>query len=123
MVALSQEPWTMDVALNRKRSRLDLELDDDAPYYRDDEAAHAPKSELKKTRTQSEIDEVDIIPSADAWDIDIDSILSSPTLTSSSTRARPHSNAHRYKKDASIIILCVQGNLHLHYDLLWCVVK
>lgn len=111
----------MNVALNRKRSRLDLELDDDAPYNRDDETANAPQSELKKTRTQSDIDEVDMIPLADAWDIDVDSILTSPTLASSSTAARPHNNAQRYRKGASIMVLCVQGNVHLHYDLLWYV--
>jgi hypothetical protein len=123
MVALPQEPWTMHLALNRKRSRLALESDDsDAPYSREDEVANAPQSGLKKTKTQSELDEIDIIAPRDAWAVDVDSILSSPTSAPGSAAARPHNNAPRYAKGSSIIVLCVQGNLHLHYNLLWCAI-
>jgi hypothetical protein len=96
-----------------------LELDDDWPSSREQEAEHAPLSDLKKTRTQGELDELDIIAPRDAWTIDVDSILSSPTFASSPIETRPHGRG--YVKGSSTVILCVQGNLHLHHDLLWWV--
>lgn len=117
MVALSLEPWNMNLALNRKRSRLDL----------DDDEEHQPApttptftDTLKRTKTQSELDDLDIATPEDAWRVDVSSILSSPTLASAPDGSlHAHHNLSNYVVGSSIIVFCVQGNLQLHYDLLW----
>lgn len=78
-------------------------------------------TDLKRTRTQGDLDEIDVIPPGNAWRVDVDSILSSPTLTAASATngKQGHSNLHRYTKGSSIVILCVQGELPVHYDILW----
>lgn len=131
MLTLSPHPtWTMNVALNRKRSRLALESDDEdrsqdhgryASPETDRTISSPPPNDtlLKKTRTQGELDELDIIDAQQAWVVDTRSILESPTLERpEGSSLQPHNNVPRYLKESSIIILCVQGNVHLHYDLL-----
>ncbi|KAF2876858.1 hypothetical protein BDV95DRAFT_625999 [Massariosphaeria phaeospora] len=120
----------MNVALNlnRKRSRLALESDDD-----DDEQQHQQNrrpelspslstfsdTSLKRTKTESELDALDVIAPEDAWSVDTGSILTSHTLPSApGSGMEPHNNVAKYAPDSSIIVLCVQGNLELHYDLL-----
>lgn len=113
----------MTSALCRKRSRLDIESDDEdighGANIQSNPTAAAPFGDLKRSKTQSELDELSIIPASGAWTIDVDSLLSSPTLATSSEKRVPHNNGSRYVRGESIIILCVQGGLHLHYDLLW----
>jgi hypothetical protein len=127
MNVLPPEPWTMNVALlGRKRSRITLESDDEDLHYREERSPSlplpSPVAELKRTRTQSELDSIDVVAAKDAWPVDLDSILTSPTLPKSpASEQKAHNNVDRYKKDESIIVLCVQGNLHIHYDLLWYV--
>lgn len=108
----------MNVALlNRKRSRLALDSDDE---FQREEAARSPSplTELKRSKTQCELEEIAMVAPEDAWPVDVEGILSSPTIASCSN-LQPHNNASRYVAGASILVLCVQGNLHLHYDLLW----
>lgn len=118
----------MNVALNRKRSRLALDSDDDERAQdlarresRDTEGSlTSPTSDtLKKTKTQSDLEELDIIDPQQAWTVDIASILASRTLEKpEGSHLQTHNNVSRYSKESSIVILCVQGNVHLHYDLL-----
>jgi hypothetical protein len=121
MVALSAPAptsiWIMNVAVNRKRSRIDLDDDADEPLPAS--ALSAAGDSLKKSRTQGELDELDIIRPEEAWTVDIASILASNTLTCPpGSSLRPHNNVAKYNAE-SIIVLCVQGNVQLHYDLLW----
>jgi environmental stress-induced protein Ves len=85
---------TAAMALSRKRSRLSIDTNDGE----DDDT-------LKKSRTQCELDELDIISAPDAWRIDVDAILRE--------REWP-----RYRKGRSTVVVCVQGNMQLHYNLL-----
>lgn len=122
MVALSTAPWTMDVALSRKRSRLALDDDDDCDDHRPEPspALSISSDGLKRSRTQNELDELDIFTPEEAWAVDVDGILGSNTLPKPpGSSMQPYNNVSKYSRDASIFILCVQGNLHLHYDLLW----
>ncbi|KAF2749256.1 hypothetical protein M011DRAFT_398566 [Sporormia fimetaria CBS 119925] len=115
----------MDTALSRKRSRLELDPEDDHSRYRDS-SADGPPAELKKTRKQGELDEIDLVPPEEAWMMDLNSLFSSPTFHSSpavSKQLQPHNNTANYVEGSSIIVLCVQGNLHLHYDLLCAVLS
>lgn len=121
MVALSAPAptslWTMNVAINRKRSRIDL--DDDADEPLPSPSLSATSDSLKRSRTQGELEELDIVSPADAWTVDVAGILASNTLTSPpGSSLRPHNNVAKYTAQ-SIIVLCVQGNVQLHYDLLW----
>lgn len=132
MVTLASPLWTMDVALNRKRSRLALgdDDDDDTSDNRNGErrlglpllspALSAGSDSLKRSRTQGELEELDVIRPEDAWSVDIDSILASTTIpTPPGSTLQAHNNAENYKKNSSIFVLCVQGAVQLHYDLLW----
>jgi hypothetical protein len=75
---------------------------------------------VKRSRTQCELDELDIISAEEAWVVDIDAILSSRQVaTPVGSRLEAHDNWDRYKRGESIVVLCVQGNVHVHYDLLW----
>ncbi|KAF2109124.1 hypothetical protein BDV96DRAFT_469122, partial [Lophiotrema nucula] len=109
----------MDVALNRKRSRLALEEDDDDDEHRSQAPLPSPAlaDTLKRSRTESELDSLDMVAPAHAWSVDVAAILSSPTFDGAPGRAA-HNNGDRFAADASIIVFCVQGNLQLHYDLL-----
>ena len=106
----------MSLALTRKRSRLDLEGDEQqlvpaSPTFSDT---------LKRTKTQSELDDLDIIAPEEAWNIDVSSILSSPTLTNTHDGTlQAHNSLSNCDIGSSITVFCVQGNLQLHYDLLW----
>lgn len=120
MVAATS-PWTMQVPLmSRKRSRLALDDDEDEQRTPEPSPALSTFSDtLKKTKTQSDLDDLDIIPPEDAWTVDVEGILASRTLSSPpGSSLQPHDNVGRYKREDSIVVLCVQGNMQLHYDLL-----
>ncbi|ORY12113.1 hypothetical protein BCR34DRAFT_624473 [Clohesyomyces aquaticus] len=107
--------------LNRKRSRLiDDNGDDDEDVPEPLKSLlRSPLSELKRTKTESELDEIGIVAPADAWVVDVKSILESPTLPKPETSAlQPHNNVCNFVASSSVMVLCVQGNYHLHYDLL-----
>lgn len=112
----------MSSKLSRKRSRLTLDSDDD-----EDEQLQQPlpalsslSDTLKRSKTQCELDELDIIKPKDAWTVDIGAILARPALAAPpGSGLKPHNNWQRYKKGGSITVLCVQGNMQLHYNLLW----
>ncbi|KAF1971476.1 hypothetical protein BU23DRAFT_183200 [Bimuria novae-zelandiae CBS 107.79] len=112
----------MKVAVNRKRSRVDLDDDGDQPRQSlplPSPTLSVGNDALKRSRTQSELEELGVVTPEDAWTVDVASILASNTLPSPpGSSLRPHNNVDKY--DArSIIVLCVQGNVRLHYDLLW----
>lgn len=114
----------MNVALNRKRSRLALEdEDDDEKELRQPEASSAlsvSADTLKRTKTQSELEELDIISAEDAWTVDVESIIKSSTLEApQGSNLRPHNNVGNFRPGESIFVLCVQGNVRLHYNILW----
>src|SRR5690349_8171999 len=102
--------WTMNVSLNRKRSRLALDEDDndDAQRERAPSPALSTLSDtLKRSKTHSELDELAIIGPEAAWTLDIELLLAGNTL------ARPpdsslevHNNWNRYRKGESIVVLC-----------------
>jgi hypothetical protein len=107
------------MALTRKRSRLDLDLDDDE-YRQPVPASPAFSDNLKRTKTLSELDELSIASPEAAWSIDVSSILSSETFASCPDRSlQAHTSPFSCAAEPSIVVMCVQGNLHLHYDLLW----
>ena len=115
-------PRTMSARLSRKRSRLAPDSDDDeAQQLRQPSPTLSSVSDtLKRSKTQCELDELDIIEPKDAWTVDVGAILASTMLAAPPrTGLEPHNNWQRYKKGKSIIVLCVQGNLQLHYNLLW----
>lgn len=123
MTARTAQPWTMQVpVMNRKRSRLALD-DDDEDEQRAPEPSPALSTfsdTLKKTKTQSDLDDLGIIPAEEAWSVDVDDILASRTLaTRPGSSLQTHDKTGRYKPRESIVVLCVQGNVQLHYDLLW----
>lgn len=111
----------MNVALTRKRSRFALDPDDEGQHRREPSPALSSFSDtLKRSKTQCELDELDIISPEKAWSIDVDAILASNTLpkpTGSTLEA--HDNWTRYTKGESVFVLCVQGNVQVHYELLW----
>lgn len=124
MVALSPALcWTMPVGLNRKRSRLALDPDDeDEPFHGRElsPALSAFSDTLKRSKTQCELDELGTISSGEAWKVDVDAILASKTLATPSVGTwEAHNNRPKYSKQESIYVLCVQGNVRVHYDLLW----
>ncbi|KAF1360263.1 hypothetical protein EJ07DRAFT_116827 [Lizonia empirigonia] len=111
----------MSARLSRKRSRLAPDSDDDeAQQLRPPSPALSSLSDtLKRSKTQCELDELDIIEPKDAWTVDVGAILASTTLAAPpGSGLKPHNNWQRYQKEESIIVLCVQGNLQLHYNLL-----
>jgi hypothetical protein len=114
--------WTMSVALSRKRSRLAVDEDEETQQRRREPSPAVPAlgDMLKKSKTQCDLEELDVIGVEEAWTVDVDAILGSKTI------ARPldgsleaHDNWQRYAKGESIVVLCVQGNVQIHYDLLW----
>ncbi|KAF2786648.1 hypothetical protein K505DRAFT_343622 [Melanomma pulvis-pyrius CBS 109.77] len=106
----------MNLALNRKRSRLDLDDNEDHPSA---PTTPAFTDSLKRSKTQSELDDLDIATPEDAWRVDVSSILSSPTLASAPDGSlQTHHTLSNYVVGSSIVVFCVQGNLQLHYDLL-----
>ncbi|KAF2015691.1 hypothetical protein BU24DRAFT_183467 [Aaosphaeria arxii CBS 175.79] len=135
---------TMSFALNRKRSRLMLESDDEDDsrlvpahalagsssstghlFNSNNNSSNAasllsPTDSLKKTRTQGELDELDIIPAGEAWKVDLKSLLENVPMRPKpdGSLLQPHDNNARYQRGKSITVLCVQGALQLHYDLL-----
>ncbi|KAJ4300996.1 hypothetical protein N0V90_003085 [Kalmusia sp. IMI 367209] len=111
----------MKVALSRKRSRIDLDDDDELQQRQPlpSPALSTSSDTLKRSRTQNELDELHVLRSEDAWAVDVASILASNTLAAPrGSSLQPHNNVDKYSSE-SVIILCVQGNVHLHYDLLW----
>ncbi|KAI4644014.1 uncharacterized protein J4E78_009796 [Alternaria triticimaculans] len=85
----------MDVALSRKRSRLTVDEDEDEVQRRREPSPALPPlgDALKRSKTQCELEELDVISREEAWSVDVDAILGSSTL------ATP-------------------GNVQVHYDLL-----
>ncbi|KAH7391827.1 hypothetical protein BKA66DRAFT_458544 [Pyrenochaeta sp. MPI-SDFR-AT-0127] len=120
MVDLHPPSWTMHVALNRKRSRLALDSDDEVQERREPSPTLSTLSDtLKRSKTQCELDELDIISPEEAWSVDVDAILASSTIATPMTGTfEAHNNWHNFKKGESLLVLCVQGNVHVHYDLL-----
>jgi hypothetical protein len=119
---LLAQPRTMSARLSRKRSRLAPDSDDDeAQQLRQPSPALSSLSDtLKRSRTQCELDELDVIDPKEAWTIDVDTIVASATLaTPPGSGLEPHNNWSRYRKGDSTMVFCVQGNLQLHYNLLW----
>lgn len=109
----------MSVALSRKRSRLAID-EDDEEIREPSPTIHVLSDTLKRSRTQCELDELDIIDAEDAWRVDVDAILASKRIARPlHGRLEAHDNWQRYSKGDSIVVLCVQGNVHTHYDLLW----
>jgi hypothetical protein len=120
-VLLPPPRWTMSVALSRKRSRLGVDSDDEEEQRRR-EPSPAFSDTLKRSKTQCELEELDVIGVEEAWVVDVDAILASRRI------ARPvggsletHDNWKRYMRQESIVVLCVQGNVQVHYELLWYV--
>jgi hypothetical protein len=117
--------WTMSVALSRKRSRLAADDDDDDEIHRRREPSPSPalsafSDTLKRSRTQCELEELDIIGVDEAWSVDVDAILASTRIATPPNRTLDaHDNWSRYQRGESIMVLCVQGNVHVHYELLW----
>lgn len=104
--------------LTRKRSHLELDLGDDDRQLTPTSPAFIDTP--KRTKTLSELDELNIASPEAAWSIDVSSILSSPTFASTPDGSlQAHNNLSNRAAGPSVVILCVQGNLHLHYDLLW----
>ncbi|KZM23044.1 hypothetical protein ST47_g5676 [Ascochyta rabiei] len=111
----------MSARLSRKRSRLATESDDDEIQQLREPSPALPwlGDTLKRSKTQCELDELDIVEPTDAWTVDVDAILASTTLAApQGSRLKSHNNWQRYEKGGSTTIFCVQGNLQLHYDLL-----
>lgn len=111
----------MTAALSRKRSRLGLDSDDEELQRRREPspALSAASDTLKKTRTQCELDELGVISPDEAWTLDVDALLASPSLSRQvDSRLEAHSNWANYRKGESLIVLCVQGNVQTHYELL-----
>lgn len=109
----------MSVALSRKRSRLGVDEDDDEVQRRR-EPSPAFSDTLKRSKTQCELEELDIIGVEDAWSVDLDAILASKRIARPvGGRMEAHDNWKRYKREESIVVLCVQGNVQVHYELLW----
>ncbi|KAF2683430.1 hypothetical protein K458DRAFT_305049 [Lentithecium fluviatile CBS 122367] len=106
--------------MNRKRSRLALDDDDEEQRTPEPSPALSTFSDtLKKTRTQSDLEDLDMVRPEDAWSVDVDGILASNALaTPPGSSLQAHNNVGKYRSDESIIVLCVQGNVQLHYDLL-----
>lgn len=114
----------MSVALSRKRSRLTLDQDDEEIQQRREPspALSAFSDTLKRSKTQCELDELDIIGVEEAWVVDTDAIMASNRIAKPlSGRLEAHDNWQRYGKEESILVFCVQGNVQTHYDLLWYV--
>jgi len=121
----------MNVALGRKRSRLTLD-DDDAEEGGERQLRREPSPSpgpplgdaLKRSKTHCELEELGMIDVSEAWNMDIPAILASHTLaTPTDSRLVPYDNRARYSKGESIVVLCVQGNVQIHYELLWYCIK
>jgi hypothetical protein len=125
MVSLPPSPrWTMSVPLlRRKRSRLALD-DDDDELRREPSPSPSFGDALKRSRTQCELEELDIIGVDDAWSVDVDAILASARVaTPVGSALVPHDNWGRLNRGESMFVLCVQGNVQDHYELLWYAIQ
>ncbi|KAH7401814.1 hypothetical protein DE146DRAFT_442024 [Phaeosphaeria sp. MPI-PUGE-AT-0046c] len=111
----------MSVALGRKRSRLALGDDEEEIQQRREPspALSAFGDTLKRSKTQCELDELDIIGVEEAWTVDMDAILASKRIARPlQMRLEAHDNWPRYQRGESLVVLCVQGNVQVHYELL-----
>jgi hypothetical protein len=111
----------MDVALSRKRSRLAVDEDEEIQQRREPSPARPTFGDaLKRSKTQCELDALDIVSPKDAWSVDVGAILASSTLaTPTGSELEAHNNHANYRRGESLIVLCVQGNVQVHYELLW----
>lgn len=119
------QPRTMNAQIGCKRSRLTSDSDEDESQQLRQlpSKLSSVNDTLKRSKTQCELDELEIIEPKDAWTVDVAAILASTTIaTPEGSGLKPHNNWQRYRKGESVIVLCVQGNLQLHYNLLWCVI-
>lgn len=121
-IPLSPQLRTMRTPFSRKRSHHAEDTDDDEEAPQPRQPSPALSDTLKRSKTRCELDELDIIEPNDAWTVDVSAILGSTTVAAPpGSGLKPHNNWARYKEDGSVMVLCVQGNLHLHYNLLWYV--
>jgi hypothetical protein len=113
--------WTMDVALSRKRSRLATDEDHGVQQRRESSPALSNFDDaLKRSKTQCELDALDVISPDDAWSVDVDAILASPIFVIPvGSGLGAHNNQTNYMQGESLVVLCVQGNVQVHYELLW----
>lgn len=116
----------MNVALNRKRSRLALDSDDedDSPVLRREAspALSTLSDTLKRSKTQCELDELRVVSAEGALSVDLGAMLASEVRREPAIGSwEVHDNWAGYRKGESIVVLCVQGNVRTHYDLLWWV--
>lgn len=115
--------------ISRKRSRLvrdsDTSSDERPPPLPQDAsspapAPSAPGDTLKRTRTQCDLEDLAMVDAPAAWAFDVDALLASPRLaTPTGSALDAHDNWARYTRGQSAFVLCVQGSLQLHYELLW----
>ncbi|KAL6709707.1 hypothetical protein ACN47E_001135 [Coniothyrium glycines] len=103
-----------------KRSRLGPDSDDEVQQRRDPSPALSSFGDaIKRSKTQCDLDELGIISPEEAWTIDVDAILASNILAvPPGSGLTAHDNWANYKKGQSLIVLCVQGNVQTHYNLL-----
>jgi hypothetical protein len=111
----------MTAAITRKRSRLGLDSDDETQQRREPSPALSTLSDtLKRSKTQCELDELAMVSPEDAWTFDVDALLSSDRIAvAPSSGLRAHDNWANYTRARSVMVLCVQGNVQTHYELLW----
>ncbi|KAI8935749.1 hypothetical protein NX059_007269 [Plenodomus lindquistii] len=109
-------------AISRKRSRTTLDPDSDSDRSQLKSPSPAPSSlsdTLKRTRTQCDLDELAIADPATAWPFDTTALLSSKRLAAPPGSNLPaHDNWARYRQAESLFVLCVKGNMQLHFELL-----
>ncbi|KAL7774761.1 hypothetical protein CFE70_005675 [Pyrenophora teres f. teres 0-1] len=108
---LTRDSWTMDVALNRKRSRLTLDDDDEegrGQLRREPSPVPAPAlgDPLKRSKTHCELEELDVIDAAEAWNVHVQAILASSTL------ATPTDNLLTLSPSLQAFVLCHDPPTH-----------
>ncbi|KAF1838320.1 hypothetical protein BDW02DRAFT_594777 [Decorospora gaudefroyi] len=111
----------MHVTLSRKRSRLTTDADDLIQQRREPPSPALATSgdTLKRSKTQCELDELDVISAEHAWSIDVDAVLASNTRATPTGSTLPaHNNNANFRRGESLVVLCVQGNVQVHYELL-----
>jgi hypothetical protein len=65
-------------------------------------------------------EELDVIGADEAWSVDVDAIMASKRIgRPADGRLEAHDNWAGYVKGESTVVLCVQGNVQIHYELLW----
>ncbi|KAF2090514.1 hypothetical protein K490DRAFT_61832 [Saccharata proteae CBS 121410] len=111
------------MAACRKRSRDQLDYDDygyegDRSSACNGTGAHEehdrrPSAELKRTRTESELDALGVIPVSQAWPVEMGDWIQSASVWNDGRGLRDHVAGR------SLFILCVVEHMSLQYRLLW----